>query len=33
MRTAHRQQLLTAGVMGTGLEVANPEKLAEFLRW
>ncbi len=33
MRAAHRQQLLTGGVMDPGSEVANPAKLAEFLRW
>ena len=33
MRDAHRQQLLTGGVMDPGSEVPNPAKLAEFLRW
>jgi hypothetical protein len=33
MRTAHRQQLLTGGVMDPGSEEPNPAKLAEFLRW
>lgn len=33
MRAAHRQQLLTGGVMDPGSEVPNPTKLAEFLRW
>ena len=33
LRAAHRQQLLSGGVMDPGSEVPNPEKLAEFLRW
>ena len=33
IRAAHRQQLLTGGVMDPGSETPNPAKLAEFLRW
>jgi len=33
LRTAHREQLLTGGVMDPGVEMPNPAKLAQFLRW